>query len=41
VADTTGKYFNVKTEARPNAQAADAQARKRLRELSLELTGLT
>ncbi|RJQ75454.1 MAG: SDR family oxidoreductase [Desulfobacteraceae bacterium] len=41
VADTTGKYFNVKTEARPNAQADDAQARKRLRELSLKLTGLT
>lgn len=38
--DTTGKYFNVKTEARANSQAYDEKARKRLRELSLELTQL-
>ena len=36
----TGKYFNVKTEAKANAQAYDQQARKRLWELSLKLTNL-
>ena len=36
----TGKYFNVKTEAKANAQAYDQQARKRLWELSLQLTNL-
>ena len=34
----TGKYFNVKAEARADAQAYDRQARKRLRELTLRLT---
>lgn len=37
----SGLYFNVMTEARPNAQANDPEARARLRALSLELTGLT
>ncbi|MBV8406880.1 MAG: SDR family NAD(P)-dependent oxidoreductase [Alphaproteobacteria bacterium] len=36
----SGLYFNVQREARANAQAYDAAARRRLRELSLELTGL-
>jgi NAD(P)-dependent dehydrogenase (short-subunit alcohol dehydrogenase family) len=36
----TGKYFNGKTEARADAQAYDKQARKRLWEVSLELTKL-
>ncbi len=36
----TGKYFNVKTEAKALAQAYDEQARKRLWELSLQLTNL-
>lgn len=34
----TGKYFNVKTEARADPQAYDRLARKQLRELSLGLT---
>lgn len=34
----TGKYFNVKTEARADPQAYDQPARKQLRELSLRLT---
>lgn len=34
----TGKYFNVKSEARADAQAYDRQARKQLWELSLQLT---
>jgi NAD(P)-dependent dehydrogenase (short-subunit alcohol dehydrogenase family) len=38
--DVTGKYFNVKTEARAHAQAYDAKAREKLWELSMELTGL-
>jgi hypothetical protein len=38
--NTTGKYFNVKHEARAHAQAYDAEARKKLREISLRLTGL-
>jgi NAD(P)-dependent dehydrogenase (short-subunit alcohol dehydrogenase family) len=33
----TGKYFNVKKEAEPNAQAYDKTARKRLWDLSLKL----
>jgi NAD(P)-dependent dehydrogenase (short-subunit alcohol dehydrogenase family) len=41
VEDITGKYFNVKTEARANAQAYDATARKTLWDLSLRLTGLS
>ncbi|MDA8139519.1 MAG: SDR family oxidoreductase [Desulfobacteraceae bacterium] len=36
----TGQYFNVRTEARAEAQAYDPQARKQLRELALRLTGL-
>jgi len=36
----SGLYFNVMTESRANAQAYDAAARARLRQLSLELTGL-
>jgi NAD(P)-dependent dehydrogenase (short-subunit alcohol dehydrogenase family) len=36
----TGKYFNVKTEAKAEAQAYGQQARKRLWELSLQLTNL-
>lgn len=35
----SGLYFNGSTEARANAQAYDAQARERLIELSVELTG--
>ncbi len=36
----SGLYFNVMNEARANAQAYDARARKQLRDLSLKLTGL-
>jgi NAD(P)-dependent dehydrogenase (short-subunit alcohol dehydrogenase family) len=36
----TGRYFDGRREARPNAQAADAAARRRLRELSDRLAGL-
>ena len=36
----SGLYFNVQSEARANPQAYDAQARRRLRALSCELTGL-
>jgi hypothetical protein len=36
----SGLYFNVLREARANAQAYDAEARRKLRALSLELTGL-
>jgi NAD(P)-dependent dehydrogenase (short-subunit alcohol dehydrogenase family) len=36
----SGLYFNVLNEARANPQAYDIQARRRLRELSCELTGL-
>ena len=35
----SGLYFNVMNEARANAQAYDADARRKLRALSLELTG--
>ena len=38
--NTTGKYFNVKTEAKAESQAYDKEARKRLWDLSLELTNL-
>ncbi|MEP6950251.1 MAG: SDR family NAD(P)-dependent oxidoreductase [Ginsengibacter sp.] len=37
--NVTGKYFNVKNEANANAQAYDVNARKRLRNLALQLTG--
>jgi NAD(P)-dependent dehydrogenase (short-subunit alcohol dehydrogenase family) len=36
----TGRYFDGRREARPNAQADDAAARRRLRELSDRLAGL-
>jgi NAD(P)-dependent dehydrogenase (short-subunit alcohol dehydrogenase family) len=38
--NVTGKYFNVTHEAKAHAQAYDAEARKKLREISLRLTGL-
>ena len=38
--NVTGKYFNVKSEARADSQAYDEKARKRLWDLSLELTNL-
>jgi NAD(P)-dependent dehydrogenase (short-subunit alcohol dehydrogenase family) len=40
VADESGLFFNGMNEARANPQAYDASARRRLRALSLELTGL-
>jgi NAD(P)-dependent dehydrogenase (short-subunit alcohol dehydrogenase family) len=40
VADKTGLFFNGKNQAQANPQAYDAAARKRLRALSLALTGL-
>jgi NAD(P)-dependent dehydrogenase (short-subunit alcohol dehydrogenase family) len=39
--NVTGKYFNVKKEARTHSQAYDTGARKKLWELSMEWTGLT
>lgn len=36
----TGRYFNVKAEAKADAQAYNSQARKRLWDLSLQLTNL-
>ena len=36
--DVTGKYFNVKSEARAESQAYDKKSRNRLWELSIELT---
>jgi NAD(P)-dependent dehydrogenase (short-subunit alcohol dehydrogenase family) len=41
VAGKTGLFFNGMNQAQANPQAYDAAARKRLRALSLELTGLT
>ena len=38
--NTSGKYFNIKKEARAIAQAYDADARKKLRAIGLKLTGL-
>jgi NAD(P)-dependent dehydrogenase (short-subunit alcohol dehydrogenase family) len=38
--EQSGLYFNVQSEARAVAQAYDAEARRRLRALSCELTGL-
>jgi NAD(P)-dependent dehydrogenase (short-subunit alcohol dehydrogenase family) len=38
--DITGKYFNVKHEARANSQAYDSNARKKLNRFGLMLTGL-
>jgi NAD(P)-dependent dehydrogenase (short-subunit alcohol dehydrogenase family) len=40
MAGKTGLFFNGMREAQANPQAYDAAARKRLRDLSLELTGL-
>jgi NAD(P)-dependent dehydrogenase (short-subunit alcohol dehydrogenase family) len=40
VADKSGLFFNGMNEAKANPQAYDEAARKRLRALSLELTGL-
>jgi NAD(P)-dependent dehydrogenase (short-subunit alcohol dehydrogenase family) len=36
----TGRYFDVEQETRADAQAYDAEARRRLRELSQQLTGV-
>ncbi|MGY8661063.1 SDR family NAD(P)-dependent oxidoreductase [Bradyrhizobium sp. UFLA05-109] len=41
VAGKSGRFFNGMNEARANPQAYDAEARKRLRALSLKLTGLS
>jgi NAD(P)-dependent dehydrogenase (short-subunit alcohol dehydrogenase family) len=41
VADKSGLFFNGMQQARANPQAYDVDARKRLRALSLELTGLS
>jgi NAD(P)-dependent dehydrogenase (short-subunit alcohol dehydrogenase family) len=41
VAGKTGLFFNGMNQAQANPQAYDAAARKRLRALSLELTGLS
>jgi NAD(P)-dependent dehydrogenase (short-subunit alcohol dehydrogenase family) len=40
VADKSGLFFNGMNEMKANPQAYDAEARKRLRELSRKLTGL-
>jgi NAD(P)-dependent dehydrogenase (short-subunit alcohol dehydrogenase family) len=40
VADRSGLFFNGMNEARANPQAYDAEARRRLRALSLKLAGL-
>ena len=40
LAGLSGAYFNGQREARALAQAYDADARRRLREMSLELTGI-
>jgi hypothetical protein len=40
MADRNGLFFNGMNEAKANPQAYDADARARLRALSLELTGL-
>ena len=40
VAGKSGLFFNGMNEARANPQAYDVDARRRLRELSLKLTGL-
>ena len=38
--EVTGRYFDQQRERRADAQAYDADARRQLRELSLQLTGL-
>ena len=40
VAERSGLFFNGMNEMKANSQAYDAQARAKLRELSLKLTGL-
>jgi hypothetical protein len=40
MAGKTGQFFNGMAQARANPQAYDAAARRQLRALSLELTGL-
>jgi len=37
----SGRYFDVQREVRANAQTYDTEARRKLRALSLELTGIT
>jgi len=39
--NVTGKYFNVKKETKAIAQAYDAEARKKLKKIGLELTRLS
>jgi NAD(P)-dependent dehydrogenase (short-subunit alcohol dehydrogenase family) len=39
LADVSGRFFDRQSEARPDPQAYDPQARRRLWDLSLELTG--
>ena len=41
LADASGGYFNGQREARALPQAYDADARRRLRDISLDLTGLS
>jgi hypothetical protein len=41
VADTSGMFFNGMQQAKAVPQAYDQTARKRLRMLSLEMTGLS
>jgi NAD(P)-dependent dehydrogenase (short-subunit alcohol dehydrogenase family) len=38
--NVTGKYFNIKKEAKAHAQAYDVNARKKLHDLSLKMVGL-
>jgi hypothetical protein len=40
VEDTNGHYFDGTSESAPQPQAEDPEARRRLRELSAELTGI-
>ena len=39
--NVTGKYFNVKKESKAHTQAYDANARERLHDIAVKLTGLT
>jgi hypothetical protein len=41
LAGRTGRYFDGAREVRAHSQAYEAEARRRLRALSLELTGLS
>jgi NAD(P)-dependent dehydrogenase (short-subunit alcohol dehydrogenase family) len=40
VAETNGHYFDGTSESAPHPQAEDPEARRRLREISMELTGI-